>query len=97
MTDPSNIRRPSLLLTLAGVGSAIFFLLTDPRAGVARYVTGVAPISESSHPFFAFIRKFFGESTVDAVHQSTIPTLVGLLGSAVITLIGLRLMTRKSA
>jgi hypothetical protein len=96
MTDPSNIRRPSLLLTLAGVASSIFFLATDPRSGISARLTGTGPL-DPAHRLHVLIRTLFGEPTVDAVHQATIPTLIGLAGSLVIILIGLRLLTRKSA
>jgi hypothetical protein len=75
-----NVRRSGLTLTLAGLLGALFFWMTDPRFGLHRKA----------------VYEAIDYQLIDRVNEARIGTTVGIVGSVIVLLIGLWLMTRRT-
>ena len=78
-----------MLLGLLGAG---FFVLTDPRLGPAGREVAAGAL-DWRH--WLFVMRGAPDSPIDAAHDATLGTLVGLAGAATMLLIGLWLLTRR--
>ena len=85
-------RRSGLVLMLLGLLGAVFFVLTDPRLGPAGRARAAGAL-DWRH--WLFVMRGSPDSPVDAAHEATLGTLIGLVGAAAMLLIGLWLLTRR--
>lgn len=85
-------RRSGLVLILLGLLGAGFFVLTDPRLGPPGHEASLGAL-DWRH--WLFVMRGSPDSPIDAAHDATLGTLVGLAGAGAMLLIGLWLLTRR--
>ena len=87
-------RRSGLAFLLIGLVGAAFFWATDPRFGPAVHRSAAGHL-DWRH--WLFVLRGSPENVVDAANQALTSTVVGVAGSLALLLVGLWLLTRKSA
>jgi len=93
MSLTRTTRRSGITLVVLGLLGAGFFWLTDPRcAWLASH-----PRGEWYDPrhWLALLRGSSG-NLVDAAHESSVATLIGLGGAALVLIVGIYLMSRRT-
>jgi len=88
------MNRSSLLLVLAGACGLVFFVATDPKWGPLAY----SPARVDEHtPTVERARASVVPESIDAARDASAGTVVGLIGSGVVTAVGVWLVTRRAA
>ncbi len=93
MNTVVSTRRSGLTLLLLGLLGIAFFWLTDPHWGP----TGnhLADVHDWRH--WLFVLRGSPDNAVDAANQARMGTIVGIVGSAGVLIVGLWLVTRRRA
>ena len=81
------------MLVVLGLLAAGFFWLTDPRC---KWLTGMASAGwYNPRHWLALLRGPSG-NMVDAARESSVVTLIGLGGAALVLIVGVYLMSRRT-
>jgi len=93
MSLTRTTRRSGFILVVLGLLGAGFFWLTDPRCA---WLAGLASAGwYSPRHWLALLRSSSG-NMVDAAHESYVVTCIGLGGAALVLIVGLYLMSRRT-
>jgi hypothetical protein len=91
--DRAN-RRSGIGLVLMGLCGAVFFWLSDPRYGPAMHRAAEAKLDWR---YWLFVLRGSPDNLIDAANQARISTLVGVVGSAALLIVGFWLFSRRTA
>ena len=93
MSLTHTTRRSGFTLVVLGLLGAGFFWMTDPRCG---WPIGLASAGwyEPRH-WLALLRGSSG-NMIDAAHESSVTTVIGLGGAALVLMVGVYLMSRRT-
>lgn len=86
-------RRSGLVLVLLGLLGGVFFWVTDPRYGPAVHRR---PASRFDPQYWLYLIRGSPGNPIDAANTAQLSTIVGLTGCAVVLIIGLWLLTRRT-
>jgi hypothetical protein len=94
MSMASATRRSGLTLALLGLLGVMFFWATDPHLGpTGRTVANWRGHADWRH--WLFVLRGSPDNIVDASNQALAGTLVGIVGSVCVLLVGIWLLTRR--
>jgi hypothetical protein len=96
MSMATATRRSGLTLLLLGLLGVVFFWVTDPHFGPAVHRLA-DPAARADWRHWLFVLRGSPDNAVDAANQALTGTIMGLVGSAVVLLVGLWLLTRRRA
>jgi hypothetical protein len=91
--DRAN-RRSGIGLMLMGLAGTLFFWITDPRYGPAMHRAADARLDWR---YGLFLLRGSPDNLIDAANQARLSTIVGVVGSAALLIVGLWLTSRKTA
>jgi hypothetical protein len=93
MSLTRTTRRSGFMLVVLGLLAAGFFWLTDPRC---KWLAGIASASwYNPRHWLALLRGSSG-NMVDAARESSVVTIIGLAGAALVLMVGVYLMSRRT-
>jgi hypothetical protein len=87
-------RRSGLVFLLLGMIGGVFFWATDPRWGPQVHRLPIGPLDWRR---WLFGLRGASDKVIDAVNQTMIRTVVGMMGSLALVVVGLWLLTRRSS
>ena len=96
MSMASATRRSGLTLLLLGLLGMAFFWATDPHFGPAVHRLA-DPAVRIDWRHWLFVLRGSPDNAVDAANQALTGTIMGFVGSVVVLLVGLWLLTRRRA
>jgi hypothetical protein len=91
--DRAN-RLSGIGLILMGLAGTLFFWITDPRYGPAMHRAAEARLDWR---YGLFLLRGSPDNLIDAANQARLSTIVGVVGSAALLIVGLWLISRKTA
>ena len=77
-----------------GLAGALFFWITDPRFGPVMHR---AAESRLDPRYWLFLLRGSPDNLIDAANYAQLSTIVGVVGSAALLIVGVWLMSRKTA
>lgn len=96
MSMAAATRRSGLTLVILGIIGGAFFWMTDPRFGpLGHELTDAHRRVDWRH--WLFVLRGSPDSAVDAANEAFVGTVIGIVGSVGILLVGCWLLTRRRA